>query len=259
MRKYLAGSICLLALALPVSEAVGTEMPDTASCSAAGPQSPRDIGQSSGSNRVTFSTAPAASEMHLCDIHFHKFAEHKAREYSSLAGEGDHAGFVCEGREPQATGESERESGAGGCGNVGPGDTVEVHWVFTTCEVEPAPTLASCFSAACTNPQLRVEAKVFYLTAGGKGALDFAEFAAEDGGRLPSARRAVEYLGSTTGTSFSNGTCSPFQVTWNVRPTCSPLELASLDAWCEDNVFDEVEAHGVRELVTSLRLLSRID
>jgi Delta carbonic anhydrase len=250
MRKYPTLPACLLVLALAAFAVAETPAADT--CSAAGPQSPRDIDKPEGTNRVTFSPAPPASEMHLCDVHFHRSAEHRARAYSTTAADGQ--GFVCDGWKRRAAGGGER---AAGCGGVGPGDTIEMHWVYTTCEVEPAPELNSCFiEGVCDNPQLRVEAKVFYLMADdGKGALDFAELAAAG---PPPAKKAVEYLGSTTGTRFDDRTCSPLQVTWNVQSTCSPLTLASLDAWCADNVFDEKGAHGSRTLVTAPRLLSRI-
>ena len=42
-----------------------------------GPQSPRDIDAVAGSNPRSFNDAPASKEMNLCNIHFHKNAEHK--------------------------------------------------------------------------------------------------------------------------------------------------------------------------------------
>lgn len=42
-------------------------------------------------------------------------------------------------------------------GDLQPGDTIEVHWVYTSCDVQPGPTLGSCLSDACANPDLRVE------------------------------------------------------------------------------------------------------
>jgi len=43
-------------------------------CVGFGPQTPRDIDQTAGENTSTFVTAPPASEMNLCNIHFHKNA-----------------------------------------------------------------------------------------------------------------------------------------------------------------------------------------
>lgn len=42
-----------------------------------GPQSPRDIDAVLGSNQRVFNVAPPSSQMNLCNIHFHKNAEHK--------------------------------------------------------------------------------------------------------------------------------------------------------------------------------------
>ena len=41
-------------------------------------QTPRDIDSRTGTNPVVFELAPPASEMNLCNIHFHNNAEHKA-------------------------------------------------------------------------------------------------------------------------------------------------------------------------------------
>jgi hypothetical protein len=225
---------------------------DPASCTKAGPQSPRDITKLGGTNPVTFAKAPPAALMRLCDIHFHKFAEHKAAGYSEQWGEGDHKGYVCNGKMPPK--EPSHGSAPGGCTGIAIGDTIEVHWVYTTCNVEPAPTLASCFSSNCTNPELRVEARVFYLTNDG-AAGDFADLVYKVG-----KIGAVEYLGSTTGEKYNNGTCSPYAVTWSVSPACSPLRITSINDWCgkDKNVFSEDHAHGVRLLVTDPELLSRI-
>lgn len=232
--------------------------PEVIPCIDAGPQAPRDVDRTLGSNPVTFAKAPPFQQTQLCDIHFHRLAEHKAAGFPTAPGEGE--GYFCEGREPAAESAGEHHPGNGHCKGIQLGDSVEVHWVFTTCAVEPAPTLGSCFSPLCKNPQLRVEAKVFFLTDGYDGELDFATFASADDVALPAGEGAVEYLGSTTGPKFNNETsCSPFQVTWNVRPTCSPLRKETLDAWCKDNVFCEDHAHGVRELVTPLELRSGID
>jgi hypothetical protein len=37
-----------------------------------------------------------------------------------------------------------------------------VHWVYSSCAVQPGQGLGSCLSAARANAQLRVEAQVFY-------------------------------------------------------------------------------------------------
>lgn len=57
-----------------------------------GPQSPRDIDAVAGANSNMFTTAPANSQMNLCNIHFHIGAEHKGGEFTTYAGNGDGAG-----------------------------------------------------------------------------------------------------------------------------------------------------------------------
>ena len=58
-----------------------------------GPQSPRDIDSIAGKNSISFNAAPPYLEMNLCNIHFHKNAEHKGGEYTKYAGNGDGQGY----------------------------------------------------------------------------------------------------------------------------------------------------------------------
>ena len=252
---------CTLALLVTPNAAVAGSANKVA-CVKAGPQAPRDITKLAGSNAITFAKAPPAGKMKLCDIHFHKFAEHRASGYTQLAGKGDHKGYVCNGHAPKAGAQAMGGHGpATGCGGIGNGDTVEVHWVFTTCDVKPGPTLGSCFSDTCKNPQLRVEARVFYLSDK-KSAGNFSTISDYSSGRVsvPKPVGAVEYSGSTTGSGYNDGTCSPFKVTWNVSSACTPLQIASINNWCgkDKNAFKEDHAHGVRLLVKDTKLLSPI-
>lgn len=232
-------------------------------CEAAGPQAPRDITKLAGSNAISFTKAPPAADMNLCDIHFHRFAEHRASGYQKLAGKGKNRGYICNGSTPIAR-KSKAEghgSEAPGCKGIAAGDTVEVHWVYTTCDVKPGPTLGSCFSNTCKTPQLRVEARVFNLSDD-SAAGDFGKFTDYSSGKVspPKAIQAVTYPGSTTGDSYNDGTCSPFKVTWNVSSQCTPLSLKSINAWCgkDKNAFKEDHAHGVRSVVSDPKLLSSI-
>jgi hypothetical protein len=238
-------------------------------CTTAGPQAPRDIAGAAGSNNVVFGKAPAVAHMRLCDIHFHRFAEHRGKGFMQLAGEGNHRGYYCNGKPPKKAanghaGGNAAHSGAStsGCGGISAGDTIEVHWVFTTCAVRPAPKLDSCFAPDCKNPQLRVEARVFHLEEIGGDDFSHFNFATPGSHRLPHAVQPVEYIGSTTGDGYNDGTCSPFQVTWNVSSACTPLKLSSLNQWCAANAtvnpFRENHAHGVRKLVDDPRKLSAI-
>lgn len=243
---------------------VTTTVTFAASCDVAGPQAPRDLEALGGHNPVKFDLAGPPSAMNLCNIHFHKNAEHKGPGFRRSAGSGEHGGFACEVVSPlhAQMGHGEGPAGEKACHNVTAGDTIEVHWVFTSCNVQPGPGLGSCLSEACSNPQLRVEAAVFEVTDDGHG-LDFGNFDVGPGRRqpasLPVSPAATLYRGSTTGPSYSGTVCSPFQVTWNVRHGCQAIDLTSLNEWCDDNVFGEDHAHGVRELVTDSDLLAPID
>jgi hypothetical protein len=230
-----------------------------------GPQAPRDLAViATGANTTKTTKAPPAGEMSLCNIHFHKYAEHKASGYQTAFGAGPNAGFVCERRTAPklaAITEGKAEAAEAACDTVAENDTIEVHWVFTSCPAPATPYLAGLANCTrCPSPSLRVEAKVFHVENDGD---DFAKFDLAAGkaqpNALPDASGAVEYQGSTTGNSFNNDTnCSPASVTWNVRPECSPLKVSSLKRWCANNAYNEHEVHGVRPLVTKPELLAVI-
>ena len=234
-----------------------------------GPQSPRDIRTLNGKNAITFENAPAYSQMNLCNIHFHKNAEHAGGEFTKYAGNGDghgyETGFVYAGK----LSKKELNSiGHGVCPSdhtaLYPGDTIEVHYVHTSAQINPGPTLGACLSDAIKNPQLRVEAQVYVLVNDEKAG-DFVALTkhGKKGGvhqalNIPNdTGTPVVYTGSTTGPSY-NEAGSPFQVTWSVRPEVAKVDIKSVEAWCKNNIFDEDHAHGVRNLVTNPSLLSPI-
>jgi len=231
-------------------------------CEHFGPQTPRDIDNMSGKNSITFNLAPPASDMNLCNIHFHENAEHKAKDFSIYAGEGHNgynSGYQCGMSKNLTKAElapTKEKICNGKHGDLQPGDTIEVHWVHTSCDVQPGPSLSSCVSDACANPDLRVETQVFTLV-NDANALNFNELKlAKD---LPSnTGNPVEFTGSTTGPKYSEQSCSPYQVTWSVRPKCAKLDINSVGQWCKGNVFKEDHAHGVRKLVSDPKLLSEI-
>ncbi|MCB1342655.1 MAG: hypothetical protein KDK24_16610 [Pseudooceanicola sp.] len=235
-------------------------------CTGFGPQTPRDIAQRAGANPRVFSPAPPSTSMNLCNIHTHTNAEHKGPGFSVYAGDGEHGGYRC--NETAALTDAELADpahGHGGFHGVKPGDTLEVHWVYSSCEVFPGNGLGSCVPGTCANPQLRVESQVFLLV-NDPHALQFGDYnydgrwvdgrpqprALPEGGGAP-----VVFAGSTTGPKYSQSVCSPLQVTWSVRPACLRLDIASLYAWGErGNVFGENHSHGVRQLVTAPELLA---
>lgn len=223
-------------------------------CIGAGPQSPRDIDKPAGSNPVMFEEAPAVADMNLCNVHFHRNAEHKSAAYSIYVKDGDHSGWACQ--EPAAGRLEHKHAEYKGCEGIAEGDTIEVHWVHTTCDINTKGVkplgggLNACLTTMCPNPQLKVVAQVFVLQKNGE--LKFSE--------TPMSQNdpSVEYTGSTTGTSYSNEHCSEFQVTWDVDKTCKTLDIDDFSKWCSGNKYKDNHAHGVRELVTSESLLSKI-
>ncbi len=237
-------------------------------CANFGPQTPRDISNAYGMNMSRFAMAPPAEEMNLCNIHTHTNAEHMGPGFSVYAGPGENGGFKCSASSQLSEAELTRPHGSHGAFHgVEPGDTIEVHWVYSTCPVQPGPSLGSCLSETCSNPQLRVESQVF-LVVNDPNALDFRDFTYRGTRRgglyqaraLPTGTgNPVVFRGSTTGPSYDEQTCSPMQVTWSVRPRCARLDIESLDAWAEaGNVFEENHSHGVRQLVTNPALLAPI-
>ena len=273
MKRNLFALSSILALAACGQEAADPAPTNTATaetptpelCLDAGPQTPRDISQTDGLNTVTFPFAPPANEMNLCNIHTHTNAEHKGPGFSVFVDATDNGGYAC--NEAASLTEAELAPVPGAYEGVKPGDTIEVHWVHTTCDAQPGAGLGACVPESCTDPLLRVEAQVF-LVVNDTNALDFMEMAYQgnmvDGRHqalmIPSdTGEPVLFRGSTTGPSYTQSSCSPAQVTWNVRPSCAKLDINSLHEWAASgNVFEETKSHGVRQLVTAPELLAPI-
>ncbi|VVH58647.1 FIG01204449: hypothetical protein, partial [uncultured Gammaproteobacteria bacterium] len=234
-----------------------------------GPQSPRDIEAVAGDNLLKFNTAPLSTQMNLCNIHFHKNAEHKGGEFTQYAGNGDGDGFQSGYKYSGKLNVAELKSVAHDIcpskhGALSVGDTIEVHYVYSTAQVKPGSTLGSCLSDAIKNPQLRVETQV-YVLVNNKDALDFGNLSKHEikndlyqAINIPNnTGTPIQYAGSTTGPDY-NEKGSPFQVTWRVRPKVAKVNIESVGQWCKGNVFNEDHAHGVRNLVTNPKLLSKI-
>ena len=229
-----------------------------------GPQSPRDIDSVTGENARQFEMSPEYTSMNLCNIHFHESAEHKGGEFTSFVGNGDGKGHGTGYAYSGDLSDAELAGVDGDFGGLEPGDTIEVHYVHSSAQVKPGPTLGSCLSEAIKNPQLRVETQV-YVLVNDDSALDFVkltEVGEVDGFQqalnIPSdTGDAVQYAGSTTGPSY-NEAGSPFQVAWSVRPKVAKVDIRTVGAWLGDNIFDEDHAHGVRNLVVNPALLSKI-
>ncbi|AWF81007.1 hypothetical protein BTJ40_09380 [Microbulbifer sp. A4B17] len=235
-----------------------------------GPQSPRDIDSVAGNNSFFGGSAPNYTSMNLCNIHFHKNAEHKGGEFTIYAGNGDGSGYQSGYKYSGNLSRSElvpldQEVCGSPHGGLQSGDTIEVHYVHSSARIKPGPTLGACLHEDIKNPQLRVETQV-YVLVNDSNALDFTKLTAHDerGGfqqalGIPNnTGTPIQYSGSTTGPGY-NEKGSPFLVTWSVRPKVAKVNVASVGEWCKGNVFNEDHAHGVRNLIQNLKLLSKIE
>lgn len=227
----------------------------------AGPQAPRDIDSLSGSNTTLFRTANEASKMNLCDIHYHWNAEHKSKAYSTFVAieDSEHSGWAIV--EPASTDPVYRAKHDiahlldGNVHDIGVivGDTIEVHFVHTSCNVEyeqldPNNGLGNCSTSVCANPQLRVIAQVFKVVDHDADITDLDHPMKHDDKR-------IVYTGSTTGSKHNNDHCSTLQVTWDVKKSYATIDAHGLAEWSHKR---QQHAHGVRELVTRTELLSKI-
>ena len=251
------------------NSAVKSQAASTELCTDMGPQTPRDITSFTGENLSQFTLAPAPTQMNLCNIHTHTNAEHKGPGFSVFVNNSDSGGYACNGAKDLTAEELyDPYEGKGAYEAVKPGDTIEVHWVHTSCDITPGEGLGSCLSDTCEDPLLRVEAQVFLVVNDPVNALDFTtmDYKGKDAngmhqaGYIPSnTGEPVVFRGSTTGPSFTQSTCSPLNVTWSVRPECARVDIGSLHRWAKQgNVFNETKSHGVRQLVTAPELLSPI-
>lgn len=238
-------------------------------CTDMGPQTPRDISSLSGKNLLKFAMAPASTEMNLCNIHTHTNAEHKGPGFSVFVNDSENGGYACNDAKDLTPNDLlDPFKGRGAYKGVKPGDTIEVHWVHTSCDISPGEGLGACLTDTCTDPLLRVETQVFLVVNDPVNAFDFTKMdyqgksanGVHQAGMIPSTTgNPVVFRGSTTGPSYTQSTCSPMQVTWSVRPQCARLDISSLHRWAEQgNVFNEKKSHGVRQLVTAPELLSPI-
>lgn len=270
----------------------------------AGPQAPRSVlgVDKKGNAAQHFTSAPSYKDMNLCDIHFHKNAEHKGEKFKKYAGNGDGKGnasgykysgeklsteelkplpkgkVICADKKHYPKGEHKESSN--GNGSLVPGDTIEVHYVYSSFEgAKPEHSLSSCNPAKYTlsdknAAKLRVEAQVMVLV-NDSNALNFKEqltklttdnnkhqvatYSKDDIDIDPLAdSNAVEYQGSTTGPSY-NEKPSPYYVTWRVRSDVIKVDINSVGEWCKSNDFEEHHAHGVRNLVTNTDMISHIE
>jgi hypothetical protein len=215
------------------AEAAGGGEEGAAEPAMCGPQSPRDIAKAGGTNRLPV-PGDGTRPPRLCNMHFHRPAEHTGIGACPAVAAETPAGGVCggEGHEP-----------------VRAGDEIEVHWVYTNCPAYdvPRPGLDNC---VCDEPP-----RVVLMAFGQKYVV------AEEG--APGADRELReptadvarYGGSTTGPKYSSGEpddprpCSPARVQWQMARQCRALDIAALGAWCDDNEWNEDHADDPRGLI----------
>jgi len=85
--------------------------------------------------------------MNLCNIHEHTHAEHKGRGFSAFINDTDSVGYAYS--DTATCSEAKLTDPIGGEGmfkGVKPGDTTEVYWVHTGCDIQPGEGLGSCLS-----------------------------------------------------------------------------------------------------------------
>lgn len=228
----------------------------------AGPQAPRDIDSRWGTNTTLFKTANETDKMNLCDIHYHWNTEHKSAAYSTFVeiDNSEHSGWAIvapASTDPVVRAENDISHLLDGDAHeigVMVGDTIEVHFVHTSCDVkyeelDPANGLGNCATSVCANPQLRVVAQVFKVVDHDADITDLDHPMRHDD-------RTVVYTGSTTGSKYNNDHCSPYQVTWDVKKSTATIDAHGLAHWSHEH---EQHAHGVRELVGRSELLSPIE
>ena len=162
--------------------------------------------------------------MNLCNIHFHKNAEHTGGQFTQYAvnggGQGYQSDYLYSGKltvqQLQPVSKNVCPSKHGGLQS---GDTIEVHYMYASSQIKPGATLAACLTESIKNSQLRVETKV-YVLVNDNNALNFNQLTlvGEQNEQyqalnLPNnTGKPVVYSGSTTGPSY-NEVGSPFQVT----------------------------------------------
>ena len=265
-------SLYVTAIALASAYCISVPVEAAGLCVGSGPQTPRDITSKAGKNTRLFTLAPSPKKMNLCNIHFHVNAEHKGPGFKVSAGKGKFGGFKCNASNRLTKAELTKPAAdickghKAGDKVLKPGDTIEVHWVHTSCKTTPGKGLGPCAPTDCKNRKLRVETQVF-LVVNSKKALNFARFAyaknivsgLHQAKALPTGTGApVVFHGSTTGPKYTQEKCSPLEVTWSVRPNCAKIDINSMAAWCKKNPLKEDHAHGVRPLVTAPELLAKI-
>jgi len=222
-------------------------------CEDAQPQAPRDLSTGApGAKRAIGplnlvpgqADATANGFVHV-NTHFHEGAEHKSDAYHSAPHGAAHERRLLSGHAVpgwQCADSVDHEHDNSGmwapyefqfCKDVNVGHTYEIHYVHATGGPKNiAHPMSGGLGGALfetRNPSIIVQAQVYvvvnddsYGVAG--SLLDFQHRSDND---------VVAYTGSTTGRSFNNEFCSPYEINWHVDRACHRVSAKSFDAMCQ--------------------------
>jgi len=252
----------LLASALIYSAAAfGSSVPDVLLCTDAEAQSPRDVtpgsfGAKSGRN-IPPLNYDVINDLVQVNTHFHYGAEHYSEgQYDQvnagsgeyMPGTGEQPGWFCDNEKLGVTTQELTPFTFQYCDGVEVGNTYEIHWVYSSGGSTIADGLGGAF-ARTNNADVIVASRSFVVVNDGGNNV-------EDLLHTPGFESApTTYYGSTTGASFDNTVCSPYQVTWAVDPMCNLISASSFDTMCRDmkeqyQMTADTAAHGSRTLVS---------
>jgi len=244
--------------------------PAPLACSAAQPQSPRDVTASSPGSltpRVPVGDVAPTNYKHV-NTHYHLGAEHKSTGEYDKQHDTSHArrllsaeteyGFYCDNvASVQALSTAQKTDYTWEyCENTHVDKTYEMHWVYSSGgEGDLSAGLGGAFDTQ-NNPSVTVRAQVYHIVNDNSGVYDRNDLL--DGwDATAAATDSVTYSGSTTGRSYNNAdSCSPYQITWQVDRKCHLISAKSFDAMCkkmkEQYAMDaDAEPHSSRDLVTA--------
>lgn len=207
-------------------------------CLEAEPQAPRDVSNGAIGYRVpklnVISWDQIYNNLTHVNTHFHLGAEHRsAGEYDIVqtkkAAGGPTPGLFCStsALQPQQLSPYTFQY----CHDVKVGETYELHWVHSSNGVSVGGGLGGAFQRGL-NPGVAVQAQVFTVVNDANNLNDNLMRAFDT--TLGTANNIKYYMGSTTGGSYDDVTCSPFTVSWYVDTKCHLISASSFDKMCKD-------------------------
>jgi len=227
-------------------------------CATARPQAPRDLTTGAmGSNSIAPMMALHPDlikppSMVLVNTHFHDYAEHKTDAANIPNPNG--AGWAC-----PAPANKGPEYNWQYCKDVHVGHTYEFHWVHSTGGTGLSPGLGGAFELVnnpsvlvCGQPVVVVNRVPNYDPS----LSTFSITSPEYGGRTEGTVPLKTYIGSTTGSSYNNEVCSPYEVNWTVDLACTEVTAEAMDMVCKEMIDAglqvDTHSHKSRMLVNPM-------